>query len=201
MTTTPTSGAADLRTAAQAVVDRWDTPLWKDVPATAEYIGRLRAALAAGQATAAQQGAAYAALPEPYCNAHDDADACYPDMFSEYQMRAFADATHAIRASHGQAPASVLHLVNSAFAEIAMAFPKAFALHKVGIADKAVLEALAAPAGAQADSVLEDAARYRWLRERSSTMFVNVSINGGGAEIAETLDLAVDAARKQGEKQ
>ena len=54
MTPTPTSGAADLRTAAQAVVDRWDTPIWKDVPATAEYIGRLRAALAAGQATAAQ---------------------------------------------------------------------------------------------------------------------------------------------------
>ena len=43
MTPTTTSGAADLRTAAQAVVDRWDTPLWKDVPATAEYIGRLRA--------------------------------------------------------------------------------------------------------------------------------------------------------------
>ena len=54
MTTNTASGAADLRTAAQAVVDRWDTPLWKDVPATAEYIGRLRAALAAGQATAAQ---------------------------------------------------------------------------------------------------------------------------------------------------
>ena len=162
MTTTPTSGAADLRTAAQAVVDRWDTPLWKDVPATAEYIGRLRAALAAGQATAApaqpaaepakpigylnpkvlgpdgkidapgaltyssrpcggwtfpiyaaapaqpaaQQGVAYAALPEPYWSAHDDADPCYPDMFSEHQMRAFADATHTLRASHGQAPAA-----------------------------------------------------------------------------------------------
>ena len=52
-----------------------------------------------------------------------------------------------------------------------------------------------------ADSVLEDAARYRWLRERSSTMFVNISINGEGAEIAATLDSAVDAARKQGEKQ
>ena len=49
------------------------------------------------------------------------------------------------RASNGQAPASVLHLVHSAFAEIAMAFPKAFALHKVGIADTAVREALAAP--------------------------------------------------------
>lgn len=35
-----------LREAAQAVVDRWDTPLWKDVPATAEYINRLRDALA-----------------------------------------------------------------------------------------------------------------------------------------------------------
>ena len=57
------SGAADLIAAAQAVVDRWDTPLWKDVPATAEYIGRLRAALAAGQATAAQRGA-YAAPPD-----------------------------------------------------------------------------------------------------------------------------------------
>lgn len=59
------------------------------------------------------------------------------------------------RASHGQAPAqaapaAVLHLVHSAFAEVAMAFPKAFALHKVGIADTAVREALAAPATQQA---------------------------------------------------
>ncbi len=36
-----------MRNAAQAVVDRWDTPLWKDAPATADYINRLRAALAA----------------------------------------------------------------------------------------------------------------------------------------------------------
>ena len=65
-----------------------------------------RAMLAAAPAQpAAQQGAAYAALPGPYCNAHDDADACYPDMFSEQQMHAFADATCALRASHGQAPA------------------------------------------------------------------------------------------------
>lgn len=31
--------------AAQAVVDRWDTPLWKDAPATAESINALRNAL------------------------------------------------------------------------------------------------------------------------------------------------------------
>ena len=32
--------------AAQALIDRWDTPLWKDVPATANYINDLRKALA-----------------------------------------------------------------------------------------------------------------------------------------------------------
>jgi hypothetical protein len=37
---------SDLRKAAQAVVDRWDTPSWKDVPATAIYIEALRQALA-----------------------------------------------------------------------------------------------------------------------------------------------------------
>ena len=36
----------DLRKAAQAVVERWDTPSWKDVPATAIYIEALRQALA-----------------------------------------------------------------------------------------------------------------------------------------------------------
>lgn len=37
----------NLRAAAQAVVDRWETPLWKDAPATAGYIAALRDALAA----------------------------------------------------------------------------------------------------------------------------------------------------------
>jgi len=40
-----------LREAAQAVVDRWDTPLWKDVPATAVFINELRAALAESEPT------------------------------------------------------------------------------------------------------------------------------------------------------
>lgn len=34
-----------LRAAAQAVVDRWDSPLWKDLPHTGEFIARLREAL------------------------------------------------------------------------------------------------------------------------------------------------------------
>lgn len=34
-----------LREAAQAVVDRWETPLWKDAPATAGFIADLRKAL------------------------------------------------------------------------------------------------------------------------------------------------------------
>lgn len=37
--------SAALRVAAQAVIDRWETPIWKDVPATAVYIYALRDAL------------------------------------------------------------------------------------------------------------------------------------------------------------
>lgn len=35
----------ELIAAARAVVERWDTPHWKDVPATAVFINRLRNAL------------------------------------------------------------------------------------------------------------------------------------------------------------
>lgn len=51
-----------LQQAAQALVDRWDTPLWKDVPHTGKYIDALRAALAASPAmTEAEERAAFEA--------------------------------------------------------------------------------------------------------------------------------------------
>jgi len=53
-------GMSDLHKAAQALVDRWDTPLWKDAPHTGQYIDALRAALA---------------QPEPY----PLPDSLYPD--------------------------------------------------------------------------------------------------------------------------
>lgn len=37
-----------LRTAAKAVIDRWETPLWKDAPATAGFIYALRDAMGCG---------------------------------------------------------------------------------------------------------------------------------------------------------
>ena len=65
---------------------------------------------------AAQQGAAYAALPEPDLFADCDSEGGFlgdtsdvrvlnTALFRERSMRAFADATHMLRASHGQAPA------------------------------------------------------------------------------------------------
>ena len=60
-----------------------------------------KAALAAGQATAAQPGVVYAELPVP----NYPKSGGFPGTFAEAQMRDFADRTHAIRASHGQAPA------------------------------------------------------------------------------------------------
>ena len=69
------------------------------------------AALAAGQATAAQQGAAYAALPEPDIAVGNDGrariytrkDIVGEPYYTAGQLHAFADATHTLRASHGQA--------------------------------------------------------------------------------------------------
>lgn len=39
--------AGELREAAQAILDRWDSPLWKETVATSSVMNRLRAALAA----------------------------------------------------------------------------------------------------------------------------------------------------------
>ena len=36
----------ELKNAAQAVIDRWNTPLWKDVEATVTFINRLQSILA-----------------------------------------------------------------------------------------------------------------------------------------------------------
>jgi hypothetical protein len=42
----PKPVSPDLLESARAVVARWDAPTWKDLPPTAEYIGRLRVAIA-----------------------------------------------------------------------------------------------------------------------------------------------------------
>ena len=112
---------------------------------------------AADMATAAQQGVVYAELPV----ANYPKSGGFPGTFAEAQMRAFADATHTLRASHGQAPAKTGNSVS-----------------------------------AQADSVQEDAARYRFLRDgewRGTDLepFIRLQLN--------TLwDAKIDDARKQG---
>jgi hypothetical protein len=42
---TPLGDAGKLVETAQAVIDRWDSPHWKDLPHTANYINALRQAL------------------------------------------------------------------------------------------------------------------------------------------------------------
>lgn len=50
-----------LRDAAQAVIDRWETPLWKDAPATAVFIADLRQALARDAGRASLQSPGFSA--------------------------------------------------------------------------------------------------------------------------------------------
>lgn len=119
MTTTQTSGAAIQRYKIGYHADEWgqrsSTP--SGIPDASgswvRYADHVTA-LAAGQATAApaqpaaQQGVAYAALPTSnYAGrVYEEGfliGTCQP--YTADQLRAFADATYALRAAHGQAPA------------------------------------------------------------------------------------------------
>ena len=115
MTPTTTSGAADLLDLIEAYAEARHRQGHSSYNAqTAAALQAVKDALAAGQATAApaqpaaQQGVAYAALPT---SSH--AGRVYEEgfligtcpLYNADKMRAFADATHTLRASHGQAPA------------------------------------------------------------------------------------------------
>ena len=108
MTPTTTIGAADLPDAMH-MAELLENPINVVCQKTAAAVLRHQHseferlhALAAGQATAAQQGVAYAALPEKYYLAGGEVP-----TWDAKQMHAFADATYALRASHGQAQAGV----------------------------------------------------------------------------------------------
>ena len=72
------------------------------------YIGG-RVHVKALPAPTSAEGAAYAALPAP----NYPKSGGFPGTFAEAQMRAFADATCALRASHGQAPAGATELAEA----------------------------------------------------------------------------------------
>ena len=115
VTPTPTSGAAIQRYKIGYHADEWgqrsSTP--SGIPDASgswvRYADHVTA-LAAGQATAApaqpaaQQGVAYAALPTSSHAGSFLIGTC--PLYTADQLRDFADATHALRASHGQAPAA-----------------------------------------------------------------------------------------------
>ena len=114
MTTTTTSGAADMpealrrSTAADGKTELFNLPGYplmvravdfnrihteSEMRRTALLDEMQKAALAAGQATAAQPGVVYAELPAP----NYPKSGGFPGTFAEAQMRDFADRTHALR--------------------------------------------------------------------------------------------------------
>ena len=219
MTPTPTSGAADLPDAmhmAELLENPINVVCQKTAAAVLRHqhseLERLHA-LAAGQATAAQQGVAYAALPtSSYAGrVHEEGfliGTC--PLYTADQLHAFADATCALRASRGKAPAETEFPV-SAQADSVLAVSDlpplpAPDLRDVGTKPQEIKEFLkgyateyartAIAARAPADSVQEDAARYRFLRDgewRDTDLepFIRLQLN--------TLwDAKIDAARKQG---
>ena len=195
-----------------------------------------RGALAAGQATAApaqpaaQQGVAYAALPTS-----SYAGRVYEEgfligtcpLYTADKLRAFADATHALRAARGQAPAKPDPAYSAACNLATALFKKHFAHLPDFASGQAVWSLCDSTAGVisqidnmvsglvqppttspQADSVLEDAARYRWLAANCRSTSEHwggrwsIIIDGPAPKSHDSeddFDAAVDAARKQGE--
>lgn len=221
MTTAPTttSGAADLLDLIEAYAEARHRQGHSSYNAqTATALQAVKDALAAGQATAApaqpaaQQGAAYAELPEYGINTASHAHFRVLG-FTADQMRAFADATHTLRASHGQAPATQQAEATKEHVRLVRVIADKIedgTLFRSGIYSNKDLARFvrnvadaAAPqfptTQAQAGSVLEDAARYRFLRDgewRDTDLepFIRLQLN--------TLwDAKIDEARKQGEKQ
>ena len=246
-----------------------------------DAVSRIAAAL-----TAAPQGVAYAELPNTYYIAGGEIRA-----WDEHHMRDFADRTHALRASNGQAPAGATDemAINRPVEDSALPFNQwrgemqsalkragVYAARSPGAGNKLTLRwratrddvlptttAQAAPAAgavakpsmdailaaarnwgdvetylcrsgsgekkhrivfhvheraahfakellaaaptpaAQADSGLEDAARYRHLRDCNSGSLAVMQITGTGEDdwcilTEDDADAAIDAARKQG---
>ena len=151
-------------------------------------------------AAPAQQGVAYAALPEKYYLAGGEVP-----TWDAKQMHAFADATHAIRASRGQAPA--LWLSPEQFANFVDAdeapFGKYVPARKTSVG-KFTMPLFAAPAQpaaepANADRVQEDAALWHWLAEYLVGTRTDLDDEIVASETVNDLRKLVKAALKQGE--
>lgn len=239
MTTTPTSGAAIQRYKIGYHADEWgqrsSTP--SGIPDASgswvRYADHVTA-LAAGQATAAQQGEAYAELPDERAAfeawyiaqvrsktsttndwSDDEIRGAWLSRPSEEYRSSFAgqswEAWQA-RASHGQAPAKPDPAYSAACHLATALFKKHFAHLSDFASGQAVWSLCDSTAGVilqidnmvsglvqppttspQADSVQEDALRYRWLREGNDAKHGaawHVAVNLYGCE----LDAAIDAA-------
>ena len=157
---------------ARAVLAKWGTP----TPVGAEPVARLEIESLKAQLHAAKQ-----------INA------------AQFGLLAASIPGSALRTSHGQAQADSVPKaqfddpkVQAVYAILCEDAEPPKGEHWEGFAARRIVDALLA------DSVLEDAARYRLLRRGQHWSVVD---GIGNYLRAEALDAAVDEARKQGEKQ
>ncbi len=128
-------------------------------------------------------GGNYPVMPKRY-TVDDDGE----ELFTAEKMRAFADATCAMRASHGQAPAQ----------------PDCLTCNDHGAVGN-ILTAEPCPdctrwnvQPAQADSVQDDAALWHWLAEYLVGTRTDLDDEIVASETVNDLRKLVEAARKQG---
>ena len=195
--TTTTSGAAIQRYKIGYHADEWgqrsSTP--SGIPDASgswvRYADHVNA-LAAGQATAAQQGA-YAALSESFLEIPDVQDESGINAY--YSREVVLECIDAARASHGQAPAGAWLWVKL------MDFCKKRRFAPANFNDLFEIVDAARAARAPADSVQEDAALWHWLAEYLVGTRTDLDDEIVASETVNDLRKLVGAAIKQGEKQ
>ena len=137
--------------------------------------------------------------------------------YTEDQMRAFADATHTLRASYGQAPADAKALAEAdrrageaerllatckeevmRFEQVRSRMKYQWGVDQRVLFDEIWDEALALKKAAQTGSVQEDAALWHWLAEYLVGTRTDLDDEIVASETVNDLRKIVEAARKQG---
>lgn len=201
--------------AAQAVVDRWDTPAWKDVEHTAAFINRLRAALATAAGVVKESLTAAHALPPGI--ARDDT--VHGEMYyTAEQVRAMlAQAAPAAAAATPTAASiawTALRDLTDPLGEAGVKIMGHVRIYAQRQYEAGLTEGRATPPAQAADSVLEDVAfeeihkklcalpRYSFFSDgygavrRAPDKYGSWIAFNSANELFDTG--AIDAARKEG---
>ena len=207
-----------LQQAAQAVIDRWDSPLWKDQPQTGVYIAELRKALADEQAQAVEPVAWMHPSRDPHLVSHSAytyGSASVPlyahpatydqqalELCDKCGWKAIMPGEPCLNCSRGEVMKALdaYAAERDALASLdAQRLESLRALEAERNAALAQIETMTKDPSwfalkAERDALAADAGRYRWLRRSATKLSFDNALIGSLVMDQSELDGAMEAA-------